>query len=345
MRCEAVRGKWTAALAAFLWLACACTPPNQTNTNNVATVTSPSPSTSPTPIVPVSLTASAPFHGGEVGVAYATVALTATGGAAPYAWSVSSGALPGGLAVGSDGSVSGTPTSAGTFTFTIRVADSASSSANLPGVISIVPALSASLIPSCATYCYVELGCVNVCGSFGQQSGGAAPYSYTLDGGSLPSGTALGGLALTGTFTGQPGWLQFTVRITDGFGATAILSPRFWMLAHIAVASGVCSGNYNSGCVVKLPYSGGRDGVTPSVRLASVGANPNQGCWDPSSTSPPGGSTLTAGGGYVTVVIPNRLINGYGAVWTIVISDQNLCSAGANCVSGPATVTIGVQCG
>jgi hypothetical protein len=44
-------------------------------------------------------------------------------------------------------------------------------------------------------------------------------------------------------------------------------------------------------------------------------------------------------------VIPNRLINGYGAVWTIVISDQNLCSAGVNCVSPAATVTVGVQCG
>ena len=121
--------------------------------------------------------------------------------------------------------------------------------------------------------------------------------------------------------------------------------PLFWMLAHISLASGVCYGDYNSGCTVKLPYSGGPEGVMPSVRLAGVGMNPNRGCWDPSATSPPKGAILTAGGGYVTVVIPNRLINGYGAVWTIVISDQNLCSAGTNCVSPAATVTIGVQCG
>ena len=276
---------------------------------------------------------------------YAPVALTATGGVAPYTWTLTSGALPAGLTLGSDGSVSGTPTSAGSFTFTIQAADSGSSSASVPGEISIAPALAASLIPSCATYCYVELGCVSVCGNFGQLSGGVSPYTYSLESGVLPSGTALGGLSLTGTFNGQPGWVEFTVRITDGFGAAATLSPRFWMLAHISLASGVCSGDYNSGCTVKLPYSGGPEGVTPSVRLAAVGTSPNRGCWDPAATSPPKGATLTAGGGYVTVVIPNRLINGYGAVWTVVISDRNLCSAGVNCVSPAATVTVGVQCG
>jgi Putative Ig domain len=170
VRFEAVRGKWSAASAAFLLLGFACAPP--ANTNQVASITSPTPSPSPTPTVPVKASASAPFHGGEVGVTYAPVALTATGGVAPYTWTLTSGALPAGLTLGSDGSVSGTPTSAGSFTFTIQAADSGSSSASLPGEISIAPALAASLIPSCATYCYVELGCVSVCGNFGQLSGG-----------------------------------------------------------------------------------------------------------------------------------------------------------------------------
>jgi putative Ig domain-containing protein len=87
------------------------------------------------------------------------------------------GALPGGLTLGPDGSVSGTPSSAGNFSFTIQVADAGDSTASIPGIIGIAPALTAGLISSCAQYCNVELGCVSVCGAFGQQSGGAGPYT------------------------------------------------------------------------------------------------------------------------------------------------------------------------
>src|SRR4029077_17374047 len=132
----------------------------------------PTPSPSPTPTTPMALAATAPFHTGEVGVAYAPVALAATGGVQPYTWSVVTGALPSGLSIGSDGTVSGTPTSAGTFNFTIHAADSGDSTATIPGSVPIADALSASLIPACATQCSVELGCVSVCGAFGAQSGG-----------------------------------------------------------------------------------------------------------------------------------------------------------------------------
>jgi hypothetical protein len=37
------------------------------------------------------------------------------------AWSVASGALPPGMTISSDGLISGTPTEAGTFTFTVQV--------------------------------------------------------------------------------------------------------------------------------------------------------------------------------------------------------------------------------
>jgi len=48
------------------------------------------------------------------------------GGKPPYSWSLGSGTLPGGITVQSAGSLSGTTTQAGTFTFNIQVADSAS---------------------------------------------------------------------------------------------------------------------------------------------------------------------------------------------------------------------------
>jgi putative Ig domain-containing protein len=59
---------------------------------------------------------------GRVGSSY-SARITATGGTSPYKWSVISGTAPTGLGLSSDGVLSGTPQSAGTFTFTVQVAD------------------------------------------------------------------------------------------------------------------------------------------------------------------------------------------------------------------------------
>jgi len=59
---------------------------------------------------------------GFVGVAY-NQTLTATGGAPPNVFSLSSGTLPGGLTLTAAGLLSGTPTTNGTFTFTVGLAD------------------------------------------------------------------------------------------------------------------------------------------------------------------------------------------------------------------------------
>jgi hypothetical protein len=67
---------------------------------------------------------------GVAGQAY-NQALAATGGLAPYVWSIASGSLPVGLTLSSGGVISGTPTEAGTTNITVRVAggDAASSTA------------------------------------------------------------------------------------------------------------------------------------------------------------------------------------------------------------------------
>src|SRR6266853_2161976 len=59
------------------------------------------------------------------GGAYPSTALAATGGTGPYTWAVTTGTLPTGLALSSSGMLSGTPTVAGTFPFTVTVTDSA----------------------------------------------------------------------------------------------------------------------------------------------------------------------------------------------------------------------------
>ena len=74
---------------------------------------------------------------GAVGTAYSAT-LGATGGSGTYTWSLSSGSLPGGLTLGSTGSISGTPTTAGSFSFTVGVTD---------GVLSASQALTIKINP------------------------------------------------------------------------------------------------------------------------------------------------------------------------------------------------------
>jgi Peptidase A4 family/Putative Ig domain len=58
-----------------------------------------------------------------VGAPYSAT-LTASGGAAPYIWSVVSGSLPPGIGLSAAGVLAGTPTAAGAFTFGVSVSDS-----------------------------------------------------------------------------------------------------------------------------------------------------------------------------------------------------------------------------
>jgi hypothetical protein len=58
-----------------------------------------------------------------------SVTLAANGGTPSYSWSLASGTLPSGLSLSSGGVISGTPTSRGTFGFTVRVTDASSQSA------------------------------------------------------------------------------------------------------------------------------------------------------------------------------------------------------------------------
>lgn len=75
------------------------------------------------------ITTASPLPSGNTIAAYGQT-LTATGGSGTgYTWSVLSGSLPNGLTLSSGGVLSGTATQAGSFTFTVKVTDSANRSA------------------------------------------------------------------------------------------------------------------------------------------------------------------------------------------------------------------------
>jgi hypothetical protein len=76
---------------------------------------------------------------GHVLTAYSST-LQATGGTPPYTWSLSSGLLPNGLTISSNGTISGTPALAGLFTFVIHLGDSAGAAASTTLSIDIAAA-------------------------------------------------------------------------------------------------------------------------------------------------------------------------------------------------------------
>jgi len=78
----------------------------------------------------------AQLPGATVSTSYGAT-LGATGGSAPYAWSLLTGTLPAGLSLSAAGAVSGTPSVAGSYPFTVQVKDAAGHSASASEAIAV----------------------------------------------------------------------------------------------------------------------------------------------------------------------------------------------------------------
>src|SRR5215472_3541384 len=143
-----------------------------------------------------------------------SASLAATGGAAPYTWSVSSGSLPAGLTLSSAGQISGTPTTAATSLFTVVVSDSSSPVQNATTNLSI--AITASVAPLQITTSSLPGGVADTSYSATEAAtGGKKPYSWSISSGSLPAGLTL---STSGEISGTPttsGTYSFTVQVTD----------------------------------------------------------------------------------------------------------------------------------
>jgi Putative Ig domain len=174
----------------------------------------------------LSITTSSPLPPGTVGTSYSRT-LAATGGTAPYTWSLASGSLPGGLSLSSGGVISGTPAVEGTFNFTIRVTDTAQQNSQKAFSLTIVPA-GAPL--SITTTSPLPSGVVGTRYSRDlQASGGTVPYRWTIRSGVLPQGLTLssdGVLSGTPTSTGP---FSFTVRATDSSSQPQMADQAFTM--------------------------------------------------------------------------------------------------------------------
>ncbi|OCP15639.1 putative Ig domain-containing protein [Ensifer sp. LC163] len=217
---------------------------------------------------------------GEIGVAY-NQSMTASGGTAQYSYSVASGALPAGLTLAANGTLSGTPTASGTFNVTIRATDSSGGTGPYSGdhaytLVIGVPTitLSPATLPSASTgTAYNQtLGA----------SGGVSPYGYTLASGTLPAGLDLAANGtLSGTLTAA-GNFTFTIQATDAFGRTgaqaytlSVTAPTI-VMTPTNLASGMLGAAYGqtvtaSGGVGPYGYSLTAGTLPAGLNLAANG--------------------------------------------------------------------------
>lgn len=159
---------------------------------------------------------------GTVGTSYSQT-VAATGGATPYTWAVTSGALPTSLSLNSStGAITGTPSAAGTYAFSLRVTDANAKTATASFSITVAAASGAPGITTPS----IPNGVIGQAYSASQAaSGGTTPYVWSLVSGALPAGLSLA--SATGTISGTPttaGTSTFVVRVTDANAKSATVS-------------------------------------------------------------------------------------------------------------------------
>jgi len=160
-----------------------------------------------------------------------SVSLQASGGVPPYMWTNVGGPLPPGLTLSSDGVFRGTPTGLGNFAFTLQLADSFASVNQVTRTFAL-PITK----PLAITTLSLPDGIQNA--DYSQQlqsTGGTAPFTWLVTGGTLPAGLTM---TTDGLIQGKPtvvGQQNLTATVTDSLGMT--VSSNFDLVIDPPIAA------------------------------------------------------------------------------------------------------------
>ena len=260
------------------------------------------------------------------GVSY-SAKLAASGGIAPYTWSVKKGALPAGLTlVPATGLIAGIPAAGSTASFTVKVSDSESPSASASATLSITVTTAPLMINT------PSLPAATAGVSYSAKlaaAGGIKPYTWSVTNGALPAGLSLD--PATGAISGKPtapGTAIFRVNVSDaekpsvsasqGLNITVTVAPL--AITTVSVLPGLTSG---------MPYS---------VKLAADGGLTPY-TWSITQGSLPAGLKLHA----ATGVISGTPTSGSGSTFTAEVSDAQNPPATASATFSLSANTVTVS--
>ena len=196
------------------------------------------------------------------------VTLSASGGTGPYTFAATG--LPSGLALGASGLLAGQPKSSGTYNFTVTVTDATGVKTSSNYTVFAAP--SASLVIQSAS----PLSDGSVGNGYSLSlvaSNGAAPYTWSVTGGTLPDGLSLtSGGNINGVPT-KPGSFPFSVTALDVSGGTATanltitVQPSQLRITNATLPSGIAGSDYPQQL---LGATGGVGAVTYAITAGAL---------------------------------------------------------------------------
>ncbi|MER2176201.1 MAG: putative Ig domain-containing protein, partial [Stenotrophomonas maltophilia] len=217
-------------------------------------------------------------------------ALSASGGTAPYTFTLQAGTPPPGITVNA-GVISGTPTQRGAYTFTVRATDATSATADKT-YSGTVQNPSLSLVPAAGTAIQGV--------AFTQTlttTGGVAPYLYAMEASTLPTGLSLNAGVISGTATAAPGTYPVTIRVTDSSTGTGTYFEVENFTMTVSAAPSVS--------IAVAPASVSEDGGTNLVYTVTRSLNLSSPTVVNLTTSGTATSGVDYTGGVATVTIPS----------------------------------------